>query len=76
MPRIRLPAHNIHAPQASRTGGRRTLRDSTGPARDARAGRELGRPGRSLPPGWWIGAGAILGLGFWAVVARIIWSVL
>jgi len=71
-----FPAHNIHAPQASRTGGRRTLRHDMEPWERMNGSRALGRPGRSLPPGWWIGAGAILGLGFWAVVARIIWSVL
>lgn len=40
-----FPAHNIHAPQASRTGGRRTLRHDMEPWEEVRR-RALGRPGR------------------------------
>ena len=45
MPRIRLPAHIIHAPQASRTGGRRTLRHDMEPWERMNGSRALGRPG-------------------------------
>lgn len=77
MPRIRFTAHIIHAPQASRTGGRRTLRDCMKDLElPGRARRALGRHGRSLPPGWWIGAALSLSLAFWTGVAWIIWRVL
>ena len=76
MPRIRFTAHIIHAPQASRTGRRRTLRHSTGISRGERAGREMGRPGRPLPPGWWVAGAVPFGLAFWAGVAWIVWRVL
>ena len=74
--RIRLTAHPLNAPQASRSGGRRTLRDHMDPARDAGTGRDVGNRGRSLPPGWWIAAGLPLGLAFWTGVAWIMWRVL
>jgi len=74
--RIRFTAPPIHAPQASRMGGRRTLRDQTDPARGARAGRDMGTRGRSFPPGWWIGAALPLALAFWTGVAWIMWRVL
>ncbi len=76
MPRIRFTAHPINAPRASRTGGRRTPRYSTGLKRGERAGRDMGKPGRSLPPGWWIGAAIPLALAFWTGVAWIMWRVL
>ena len=43
-----FPAHIIHAPQASRTGGRRTLRYNMEPWTSRGERRALGRPGRSL----------------------------
>lgn len=76
MLRIHLAAHIIHAPRDSRTGGRRTPRHNMEPARDAGTGRDVGNRGRSLPPGWWIGAGLPLGLAFWTGVAWIMWRVL
>lgn len=75
--RIRFTAPPLNAPRASRTGGRRTPRDCMKDLElPGRARRALGRPGRSLPPGWWIGAGLLLSLAFWSGVAWIMWRVL
>ena len=75
--RIRLTAHPINAPRASRTGGRRTPRDHRESLElPGRARRGMGNRGRSLPPGWWIGAGLLLSLAFWAGVAWNVWRVL
>ena len=50
MPRIAFPAHPINpAPQASRSGGRRTLRDHQRPRSDlAGHARRLGIPARPI----------------------------
>ena len=75
--RIRLTAHPINAPRASRTGGRRTPRVQRESLElPGRARRAMGTHGRSLPPGWWIGAGLLLSLAFWAGVSWIMWRVL
>ena len=77
MPRIRLTAHPLNAPQASRSGGRRTLRDHRESLElPGRARRDMGNRGRSLPPGWWIGAAVPFALAFWTGVAWIMWMVL
>ena len=77
MLRIRFTAHPINAPQASRTGGRRTLRDHRKASElPGRARRGMGNRGRSLPPGWWIAAALPFGIAFWAGVAWIVWRVL
>lgn len=51
MPRIAFLAHPINpAPQASRSGGRRTLRDHQRPRSDiAGHARRLGIPARPIP---------------------------
>jgi len=75
--RIRFTAPPLNAPRASRTGGRRTPRDSRKASElPGRARRAMGNRGRSLPPGWWIGAGLLLSLAFWTGVSWIIWRVL
>lgn len=75
--RIRLTAHPLNAPRASRTGGRRTPRDCMEDLElPGRARRVLGTPGRSLPPGWWIAAALPFGIAFWAGVSWIMWRVL
>ena len=77
MPRIRLTAHPLNAPRASRSGGRRTLRDHRESLElPGRARRDMGNRGRSLPPGWWIGAAVPFALAFWTGVAWIMWMVL
>lgn len=48
MPRICFPARIIHAPQASRMGGRRTLRDNVRLGTRGRARRDVGKRGRSV----------------------------
>ena len=48
MLRIHLAAHIIHAPQASRSGGRRTLRDNVRLGTRGRARRDVGKRGRSV----------------------------
>ncbi|MDI3335895.1 hypothetical protein QKW60_05720 [Defluviimonas aestuarii] len=50
MPRITFTARPINAPQASRKGGRRTLRDNKGPEKMAGHARGLGTPPRSTLP--------------------------
>lgn len=69
---IRFTATPLNAPRASRTGGRRTPRHSTDSTCDARAGRDLGNPGRSFAPGWWIAAAAPFAAAFWTIVAWIL----
>lgn len=43
-----IPAHTINAPQASRSGGRRTLRDNVRLGTRGRARRDVGKRGRSV----------------------------
>lgn len=77
MPRITFTAPSLNAPQASRSGGRRTLRDHRESLELPGKGcRDMGNRGRPLPPGWWIGAALPLALAFWTGVAWIIWRVL
>lgn len=64
MPRIVLTARPINAPQASRLGGRRTLRDKTGPGTVAGLAAGLGTSPRPFPSIRWIL--------FWIVVAAAI----
>lgn len=64
MPRIVLTARPINAPQASRKGGWRNLRDCKGPGRVAGLAAAMGNPPRPFPPLW-----TFL---FWIVVAAAI----
>lgn len=70
MPRITFTARPINAPQASRKGARRTLRDKEGPDQIAGPARGMGTPPRStLPPGTVICALIPFALVFWIVLA-------